>query len=123
VKLAPNSVVSFSVSNTGMIGEIIAGEITTFSDSLSIKTIDGSLISPKFGDTVSPTGVVKSAGDDERDSTGKCIDKDGDGKLECDDGLGAGFYLPLFVAAAVAVATVYIGMRESDSSPVVSPNR
>ncbi len=123
VNVAPNSVVSFSTSKTGIAGEIIAGEITTFSDSLIVKTVEGSIITPKFGETVSSTGVVKAIGDDERDANGKCIDKDGDGVLECDKKITSGVLLALIAAGGVAAFAIYLGTRDSNGSTVVSPIR
>jgi hypothetical protein len=127
VNVAPNTVVSFNASNTGLTGEIIAGQITTFSESLTIKTVDGNIISPKFGEAVSSTGV-KAKGDDERDANGKCIDKDGDGVLECDDAGGAWLIWTLVFGGA-AVGILYATLRNNNrvaiggGTTVVSPTR
>lgn len=67
VQLAPNTVVRFSDSDKGLIGEISAGEITVFSESITVKASDGKTISPKFGDTVSSTGATQQTSPDDDD--------------------------------------------------------
>ncbi len=126
VNIAPNTVVNFSAADTGMTAELTAGEITAYSDSLSVKTVDGTIITPKFGETVSSAGVVRSddgKGKDEKDADGTCRDTNRDGKAECDGFSFIGLYFWLAVAAGGGVTAYVVSRGRQVQSIVISPNR
>lgn len=126
VEVAPNSIVSFNASDNGLVCEITAGQITAFSDSISVKTLNGKTITPKFGEAVSAAGA-NLVGDDEVDANGNCIDKDNDGVLECDKAAGWVWVWLILGGAAVGilVATLSNNNRVAlgGGSVVVSPTR
>ncbi len=128
IELAANSSISFNVTNAGLVGSITAGQLTSFSESITIKTLDGNSISPRLGESVSANGTKTKVGDDERDSNGKCIDKDGDGVLECDSSGGAWWIWTLVfggAAAGILIATLSDNNRVAlgGGTTVVSPTR
>jgi hypothetical protein len=137
VEIAPNSIVSFNSSDNGLVGEIKAGQITAFSEAISIKALDGKTITPKFGESVNANGVASDDKDykdcskdvdNDGDKDCVCIDADGDGVLECDNG-GAGWWAWALIFGGAAVGILVATLSNNNrvalggGSVVTSPTR
>ena len=122
LELAPGTTFTVNADGEIVTGDLAAGKVTLASSegTVGVKTSAG-VIDLNAGQTVA---AGQQTTDDYIDkTTGKCIDADNDGKLECDDdGLPAWAWFAIAggIAAAVVVALVVSG---DDDDNVVSPVR
>ena len=127
IELAPKTTLTLSFDSTSINGELSSGSITVLNaaQSVNIKTSTGETFVLNAGERASAeTG--KTADDDYKDASGKCIDADKDGKEECDD--GAAWWIWALVFGGAAVGIVWAAINSNDFSlgggtTVVSPSR
>lgn len=127
-KIAFGPATTFTVNFDGnaISGDLSAGNVTVLSaaQSVDVKTLEGTVVRLNAGETATATSA-KATRDDTRDSTGKCIDSDNDGKLECDDGnwLIWGLIVGGAVAAIIIAATADNDADFGGGASTVSPTR
>lgn len=126
VAVGPNTTFTVNFDENAITGNLMAGNVTVLgaAKSVDVKTPDGKTVSLNAGETASTTGA--KALRDSRDSSGKCIDDDNDGKLECDEG-GNWLIWGLVVAGAVA-GLIYVATANNDAdigggAGIISPTR
>lgn len=127
VAFGPNTTFAVNFDEKAISGHLTSGNITVLGSSqpVEIKTLDGSLLRLSAGETAAATANAMRR-DDTRDSTGKCIDSDNDGKLECEEG-GNWLVWGLVVAGAIA-GLIFIATADNDAdigggAGTVSPTR
>lgn len=127
VLVAPNSNLTLSFDNNAAHVDLTVGTLTVIRSAQGISvTSAGSTYTVAAGGTASATaGTV--ADDDYRDSTGKCIDADKDGKEECDHHGTWWLWALVFGGAA---AGIIVGTTQSNNNiqlggggTVISPSR
>jgi hypothetical protein len=126
VAFGPNTTFSVSFDESAITGTLTSGNLTVLgaTQPVEIKTLDRGVVRANAGETVSATATALR--DDTRDSTGKCIDSDNDGKLECDEG-GNWLVWGIVVAGAIA-GLIFIATADNDAdigsgAGTVSPTR
>jgi len=126
VAFGPNTTFSVNFDESAITGTLTSGNLTVLgaAQPVEVKTLDRGLVRVNAGETVSATATALR--DDTRDSTGKCIDSDNDGKLECDEG-GNWLVWGLVVAGAIA-GLIFIATADNDAdigsgAGTVSPTR
>ncbi len=120
LEIAPNTSITADSNETFT---LLKGKVTSFSEGNINIVSNGKTTKLNRGEstTVNP--------DDERDSTGKCIDKDGDGKLECDDASGSAWWIWTLVFGGAAAGIVIAALSDNNrvslggGTTVVSPTR
>ncbi len=120
LEIAPNTSITADSNETFT---LFKGKVTSFSETSINVVANGKTTKLNRGEssTINP--------DDERDSTGKCIDKDGDGKLECDDASGSAWWIWTLVFGGAAAGIVIAALSDNNrvslggGTTVVSPIR
>ena len=124
LQLDPKTTISISLEDDRIVGDLNAGKVTVLNaaNPFVMRTLAGQL-ELNAGESAGASSTAVARDDDQRDATGKCIDTDNDGKLECDwAGMPAwGWYALVGVVAAVVVVAVVAS--SSDDDAVVSPVR
>ena len=118
ISLAPNTVFTVNVAGDAISASLTAGSITVLSSAQAVA------VTTLAGDTLLNAGDsalanASRAARDHRDSTGKCIDDDNDGKLECDRPLGLPRWgwVAIIGGAATAIIIAAAASGDDDASP------
>src|SRR5687767_8419674 len=126
VAFGPNTTFSVSFDESAITGTLTSGNLTVLgaTQPVEVKTLDRGIVRANAGETVSANATALR--DDTRDSTGKCIDSDNDGKLECDED-GNWLVWGIVVAGAIA-GLIFIATADNDAdigggAATVSPTR
>ncbi len=126
VELAPNTTVTLAFDNDLITGDLVSGNLTVLSSAKSVNLTkqngDHLVLNP--GETAS-TDPVKPD-DDYRDSTGKCIDANKNGKLECDKGVAWWVFALVFAGGTIGIieaATNHNNTNLGGGTTVISPTR
>lgn len=127
IEVAPNTNFSVSFNETGINGNLLAGQVTVLAatKTVTVQTAEGKNVQLGIGQSIA---AGRFADDDYRDSNGNCVDADKDGKLECDDE-GAAWWLWALVFGGAAVGVVFAATTDNNrvalggGTTVVSPTR
>lgn len=121
IQLAPNSSVTVNFDSKNISADVSAGSITVLRSAAPVA------VTTAAGKSTLGSGDSSAAApDDYRDSNGKCIDADNDGKLECDK--GAAWWLFALVTGGAVAGIIWATSQGNDISlggggTVVSPVR
>lgn len=121
IELSPDTTFMIDGDDNAIGGSLTAGSVTLLNSTQSagIRTLSGETVTLNSGETASATSA--RAARDHRDATGKCIDDDKDGKLECGGGGLAPWAWALIVGGAVLV--VILVATSGNNNNVTSPVR
>jgi hypothetical protein len=127
IELFPNTTLLLSFDNNSASVDLLAGTLTVLkSNQLVNVKAAGATYGLSSGESASASSGKTDH--DYRDSTGKCIDANKNGKLECDDH-GAAWWLWALVFGGAA-AGIIVGASQGNNSislggggAVISPNR
>ncbi len=129
IEIEPKTTFVLSFDSALISGNLAAGSVTILNStqSVNVKIPNGELVALNAGETASAE-AGKTAVRDHRDSTGKCIDDNNDGKADCDDESHHGvFFLLLAVVGVGAAIAILASRRNNDtlggSTVIVSPSR
>ncbi len=126
IELAPNTSLSVSFNDKNASVDLTSGSLTILKSAQSVNVnVGGQALMLNAGETA--TSEAGKADDDYRDSSGKCIDADKDGKEECNTGASWWLWALVFggAAAGVVIAATQ-GNNETQlggGAIVVSPSR
>lgn len=127
IELAPNTSLTINFNENSASVDLTAGSVTILNAAQAVSVnAGGKTLQLNAGERASAeTGAVD---DDYRDSSGKCVDADKDGKEECDDASGSMWLWALVLggaAAGIIVAASQGGNSISlgGNGTVVSPTR
>lgn len=121
IDLAPGSTFTLDSDAANVGGELAAGSLTVVNTSAPIKVMaGGKSVVLSAGETATTAG---KADDDYRDSNGKCIDADKDGKEECSEGGGVAWWAWALIFGAAATTIVWLAADRNNDGPQTSPVR
>lgn len=127
IELAPNSAMTISFDGSSINVDLTAGRLAVVkaSNAVDVKTVNSSV---KLNAGESAVAGAGKTDDDYRDSSGKCIDADKDGKEECGKGGGAWWLWALVMGGAAGGIIYAVTSDDNDVSlggggTVVSPVR
>ena len=126
LEVAPQSALVLTFDNNAISVNLSAGSVSVLRASQAVSVnAAGEAMTLVAGE--SATASAGKMGDDEKDSNGKCVDTDKDGKLECDEGGGNWLLFGAVFAGAIG-AVIFGAVAASDRSfggatTVVSPSR
>ena len=126
IELAPNTSLNIRFSENAVSVDLASGSVTVLRAAQAINVnAGGKSLMLNAGERASVETAV--ADDDYRDSSGKCIDADKDGKEECDN-TGGAWWLWALVFGGAATAILIGATRDGNSATgggtvVVSPVR
>lgn len=129
IEIEPKTTFVLSFDSSLISGNLDAGSVTVLNStqSVKVKIPNGEMVALNAGETASSV-AGKAAVRDHRDSTGKCIDDNNDGKADCDDDSHRGVYFLLAAVVGVGVAIAILASRSNNdnlggSAIIVSPTR
>ncbi|MEJ7624841.1 MAG: hypothetical protein WKF34_12685 [Pyrinomonadaceae bacterium] len=121
LEMAAGTTIALNANDDVISGDLAAGSVTLADavNNIAIRNSTGDIISLNEGETAI-AGLSRAAIDHKDKTTGKCIDDDNDGKLECKEGLPAWAWYAIAggVGAAILIAVVAGGGDDNASSPV-----
>jgi len=127
IELAPNTTLTVSFDDRSASLDLTSGNVTVLKSVNAVNvTVSGTNYSLNAGESASATAGKST--DDYRDSSGKCIDADKDGKEECGNA-GGSWWLWALVMGGAAGAIIYGASQGGNDinlgggTTVVSPNR
>lgn len=103
---------------------LIAGKITSYSDKPVNVVFNGKSVKLSNGES-----TAAAFSDDQRDANGKCVDTDGDGKLECDDSFAGAWWIWTLIFGGAAAGIIIAALSDNNrvalggGTTVVSPTR
>jgi len=126
IELAANTTLTLSFDNASANVDLMSGTLTVLNASKDVNVnVSGSAVTLKAGESASASGSKTDK--DYRDSTGKCIDANKNGKEEC--GSAGGLWWVWALVFGGAAAGIIIGATRSNtnnlggSGTVISPTR
>jgi hypothetical protein len=120
LRMDPNTTFSIGLKGDQIVGDVTSGSVTVLNatSQVSLRNAAGQVVKLSSGESA---GAASSrAARDHRDSTGKCIDDDNDGDLECDfAGIPAwGWFAIAGAAAAIVIVAIVVANDDDKASPV-----
>ncbi len=128
IQVAPSSSLTLTFDSNSAHVDLAAGSISVTRSAQGVNvTSAGSTYTVAAGETASAAGGKTADNDDYRDSSGKCIDADKDGKEECDHAGSWWLWALVFGGAAVGIV---VGTTQGSNNiqlggggTVISPSR
>jgi len=128
IQLAPNTSVALSFNDSSISGQLTSGNLSVLNAAqpVAVKTLSGETVVLKSGETVSAAGARVVA--DHRDASGKCIDDNKDGKLDCDKEGGMAWWAWVLIFGGATAGIVWAAHNSNSadlggSVVIVSPTR